>query len=61
MQSVILHSPENDDENAWLAKITEIRMSQATSHTNPKVWVKVQWYYSAKDLENVPLKDLQVS
>lgn len=58
MPSVILHSPDNDDENAWLAKITGIRMSQTTGHRDSKVWVKVQWYYSAKDLEDVLLKDL---
>lgn len=54
--SVTLHDPEDDQDNRWLAKVKSIRMRHTTRDN--EVWVLVQWYYSAKDLEDIPLKDL---
>ncbi|KAI0088356.1 hypothetical protein BDY19DRAFT_194128 [Irpex rosettiformis] len=48
---VILHDPDNDEENRWLAKIKSIRMRQTLR--DGEVWVLVQWYYSAKDMEEI--------
>jgi hypothetical protein len=55
---VILHDPENNQDNSWLATIKNIKMRQTPGEF--EVWVSIQWYYSAKDLvdRSIPLKDL---
>ncbi|KAI0696345.1 hypothetical protein BC835DRAFT_1342776 [Cytidiella melzeri] len=55
---VVLHDPDDDEENRWLAKITSIRQRQTPIR---EVWVLVQWYYSAKDLRDVPLQNFDLS
>ncbi|KAI0340283.1 hypothetical protein BDW22DRAFT_1360219 [Trametopsis cervina] len=57
---VILNDPDDDEDNEWLARIMSIRRRQGPKDAQ-EVWVLVRWYYSAKDLSDVPLQNLDTN